>query len=86
MSEGVSQQTLNELQCTGATKCIVPGHELTDVSCRHRSRWIWWPKPGTELGEWKQVVLAPDCDCGDPPLPFKSRFQMHKYLNGKGKV
>lgn len=49
---------------------IEEGHEMTDVSCRHGSRWIWWPGVDGE-GEWKQVVWRSDCDCSDPPRPFK---------------
>ena len=54
---------------------LVAGHGKTNISCKHGSRWIWWrtmifnPK-----GSWKQVVLAPDCDCQDPPNPNKEPF------------
>ena len=51
---------------------IVEGHGLTDVSCEHGSRWIWWrDKIVMPKGAWNQVVTAPDCDCTNPPPPFK---------------
>ena len=57
---------------------IQKGHGLTDVSCRHGSRWIWWKKGLTKNskshgngGFWYQVVYAPGCDCGAPPTPYK---------------
>lgn len=53
-------------------KIIEEGHELTDVSCRHGSRWIWWPGP-TGKGKWEQVIFASNCDCGEPPRPFKRK-------------
>lgn len=49
---------------------IVEGHGLTDVSCAHGSRWIWWAGLDGK-GAWNQVVLAPECDCAGPPRPFK---------------
>jgi hypothetical protein len=52
------------------SKLIEYGHGLTDVSCRHGSRWIWWPGP-TGRGKWEKVVWASNCcDCSDPPRPF----------------
>jgi hypothetical protein len=53
-------------------KIIEEGHELTDVSCRHGSRWIWWPGP-TGRGKWECVVSASNCNCGEPPRPFKRK-------------
>ena len=57
---------------------IQKGHGLTDISCRHGSRWIWWKKGLTKesksqgnRGFWYQVVYAPGCDCGAPPEPYK---------------
>jgi len=49
---------------------IEEGHGKTDISCLHGSRWIWW-YPTPECGEWVNVVLFYNCDCGDPPKPFK---------------
>ena len=49
---------------------IKEGHGLTDVSCRHGSRWIWWPGPDNK-GRWECVVWASNCNCGDPPRPFR---------------
>jgi hypothetical protein len=49
---------------------IAEGHGLTDVSCVHGSRWIWWAGLDGE-GAWNQVVLACTCDCADPPRPIK---------------
>lgn len=47
------------------------GHGMTDVSCRHGTRWLWWnPDPEKSEGEWKDVVRRCDCDCTDPPAPF----------------
>lgn len=50
---------------------IEEGHALEDVQCPHGSRWIWWKNPLEMKGMWQQVIYAPDCDCGDPPPPFK---------------
>lgn len=50
-------------------KEIEEGHGLTDVSCVHGSRWIWWPGPDGK-GKWEQVVYVSNCDCPDPPRPF----------------
>lgn len=51
---------------------IIEGHGLTDVSCEHGSRWIWWQdKIVNPAGAWNQVVLAPGCECAEPPRPFK---------------
>lgn len=51
---------------------ITEGHGRADVSCCHGSRWIWWrDKIVMPKGAWNQVVLAPDCDCSDPPRPVK---------------
>jgi hypothetical protein len=46
------------------------GHGRTDVSCRHGSRWAWWPGRD-DKGDWRKVVWASNCDCGDPPRPDK---------------
>jgi hypothetical protein len=51
-------------------KEIREGHGMTDVSCRHGSRWIWWPGPDNK-GKWECVVWASNCDCGEPPRPFR---------------
>ena len=48
---------------------IKEGHGLTDVSCAHGSRWIWWPGPDGK-GKWEQVVYCSNCDCSDPPRPI----------------
>lgn len=53
------------------------GHGMTDVSCRHGSRWIWWPGPDGN-GKWEKVVWACDCGCGDPPRPFKIQPDSHQ--------
>lgn len=49
---------------------IEEGHERTDVSCEHGSRWIWWDGIDGK-GAWQNVVLGASCDCGEPPRPFK---------------
>jgi len=49
---------------------IQKGHGLTDITCRHGSRWIWNPLCTPEPC-WMQVVCAPGCDCGVPPNPYK---------------
>ena len=61
---------------------IKKGHELTDISCPHGSRFFWWyDKDCTgPLGEWKCMVWRSDCHCGSPPLPFRSKAQMDAYL------
>jgi hypothetical protein len=46
------------------------GHGLTDISCCHGSRCIWWPGP-YDKGKWMCVVRASSCDCGEPPRPFR---------------
>ena len=51
-------------------KMIKEGHGMTDVSCPHGSRWIWW-YPEKKKGQWQNVVLCSNCDCGEPPKPFK---------------
>ena len=50
---------------------IKEGHGMKDVSCRHGSRWIWLDENRRvrEINRWTQVVLAPGCDCEDPPSP-----------------
>lgn len=48
---------------------IQKGHGLTDISCRHGSRWIWNPLCTPEPC-WMQAV-SPGCDCGAPPNPYK---------------
>jgi len=64
---------------------IKKGHGLTDVSCPHGSRFIWWfDKECTPpLGEWEAVVLCSNCNCGMPPLPFRNKAQMQAYLDEK---
>ena len=47
---------------------IKAGHGKNDISCGHGSRWIWWPG-STGKGEWRQVIMASNCDCGEPPRP-----------------
>lgn len=49
---------------------IEEGHEKTDVSCIHGSRWIWWYTHLDNKGKWENVVWASNCDCGEPPLPY----------------
>lgn len=49
---------------------IQKGHGLTDITCRHGSRWIWNPLCIPDPC-WMQVVCAPGCDCGAPPKPYK---------------
>ena len=51
---------------------IEEGHGKTDVSCRHGSRWVWWPGLNNK-GKWECVVWASNCDCGEPPRPFKKK-------------
>lgn len=48
---------------------IEEGHGLKDVSCKHGSRFIWW-KGQSGKGKWQQVIMAPDCDCNEPPSPY----------------
>ena len=48
---------------------IEEGHGFEDVSCEHNSRWIWGTGPD-DKGAWMQVILAPRCDCGEPPRPY----------------
>ena len=55
---------------------IQKGHGMTDVSCRHGSRWIWLATKNALYGlgalpYWHQVAHAPGCDCGAPPNPYK---------------
>ena len=50
------------------TELIVEGHGLEDISCEHGSRWIWWHRPNGQ-SRWMNVVLAPGCECGEPPHP-----------------
>ena len=61
------------------------GHGLTDISCKHGSRWIWWYDPicTGKLGKWEQVIQFSNCHCGDPPLPFKTHSQVIAYLQIK---
>ena len=49
---------------------LVEGHGLVDVGCSHGSRWKWWSGPDGQ-GAWMNVVLAPKCECGDPPRPYR---------------
>ena len=49
---------------------IQKGHGLTNISCRHGSRWIWNPLCISEPC-WMKVVYASGCDCDDPPKPYK---------------
>lgn len=67
-------------------KIITKGHGLTDISCEHGSRWIWWfdSEATKPLGEWMLVIMCSNCDCEFPPLPFKTKADLQKYLNKKG--
>lgn len=56
------------------------GHGLTDVSCPHGSRWVWWYDDWEKKGKWMNVVLCSNCDCGTPPSPFKNKAAMEAYL------
>ena len=67
------ERVVNKMQveeAEGNKAMIQKGHGLTDISCRHGSRWIWnplcIPKPC-----WMQAVHAPGCDCDAPPKPYK---------------
>ena len=62
---------------------IKEGHGLTYISCPHGSRFIWWfdEEATKPLGEWVCVVWSSNCNCGSPPLPFKSKKQMQTYLD-----
>jgi hypothetical protein len=53
---------------------IEEGHGITDVSCKHGSRWVWWPGRDGK-GAWMQVVWASNCDCSDPPRPDKKEAE-----------
>lgn len=44
----------HELECTRKL--------VTDLSCEHRSRWMW----STGLARWYRVVTAPGCACEKP--------------------
>lgn len=59
---------------------IEKGHGKTAVSCEHGSRWMWWFDDWQQKEEWKQVVLACNCNCESPPSPFNSEAEMKKYL------
>lgn len=50
-------------------KEIKEGHGLTDISCEHGSRWIWW-YPSKNRGKWEKVIWASRCHCTNPPKPF----------------
>ena len=73
----VKKMRVNDTE--GNKVMIQKGHGLTDISCRHGSRWIWFPQAASEfmgygqvkLGLWRQVIYAPSCDCDDPPKPYK---------------
>ena len=51
---------------------IKEGHGFKDVSCKHGSRWIWYDENRRvrHINRWVQVIIAPDCDCGEPPSPY----------------
>jgi len=55
---------------------IKEGHGMTDITCRHGSRWVWFP-PGIHLGisfknsAWIQMIHVSNCNCGTPPKPYK---------------
>jgi len=51
---------------------LAEGHGQIDISCKHGSRWIWGRNNiHCPEGAWAKVVLAPNCDCEDPPKPYK---------------
>jgi len=54
------------------TEVIEEGHGLTDITCEHGSRWIWWDEQrrARHINRWVQVIIAPGCDCGEPPCPY----------------
>jgi hypothetical protein len=66
---------------------IEDGHGLLDVSCEHGSRWVWWYDKlnniNYPLGRWEQVVAAGDCDCGEPPMPFRTAKEVKAHLDKK---
>lgn len=64
----VKKMQVNDTE--GNKVMIQKGHGLTDISCRHGSRWIWNPLCIPDPC-WMQVVYAPGCDCGTPPNPYK---------------
>lgn len=59
---------------------IKEGHGLTDVSCSHGSRWIWWESGADGKGRWECVVWASNCDCGEPPKPFKKKVKFYMFV------
>ena len=59
-----------QVNIVNAQVMIQKGHGLTNISCRHGSRWIWDPLC-TSGPCWMQVVCASGCDCGTPPNPYK---------------
>ena len=64
---------------------ITEGHGLIDITCEHGSRFVWWWDEGNRwnypLGRWMIVgEKASDCDCGEPPMPFKTYEQIKEYL------
>ncbi len=56
------------------SEVIEEGHGQEDISCEHGSRWMWWPGSDGK-GAWMDVVMASNCDCGDPPRPFKKEAE-----------
>lgn len=54
------------------SEVVEEGHGLTDISCEHGSRWIWYDnqRMTRHINRWVQVVIAPNCDCGEPPKPY----------------
>ena len=61
------------------------GHGSINVICEHGSRFVWWWDEGNRwnypLGRWMIVgEKASDCDCGEPPMPFKTYEQIKEYL------
>jgi hypothetical protein len=74
----VGFQTLNEGE-------IVEGHGKIDVTCECGSRFVWWYDGGNRwnypLGRWMIVgEKASECECGEPPMPFKTGAEVKAYL------
>ena len=74
----VNSQTLNEDE-------IVEGHGLTDITCEHGCRFVWWWDAGNRwnypLGRWMIVgEKASECECGEPPMPFKTQAEVKDYI------
>ena len=43
---------------------IRDGHGQRHVICPHKSHFVWSDYQG-----WITVILAPDCECPEPPVP-----------------